>query len=166
MKNLFTLSAILFYSVFIAQNINEKDLTFAKEAAQSSMLEIQLGQLAQSNAATPEIKKMGQHMVIDHSKANTELKALAEQKKFTLPTELEGKTKKTYEGIAKKQGEAFDKAYSKLMVKEHKSDVKKFEKAIKDCQDAELKDWAGKNLPVLQHHLQLAEATCNQLKKQ
>ena len=50
----------------------EKDADFAVKVADGGMLEVRLGELAQSNASSPEVKRFGQHMITDHSKANEE----------------------------------------------------------------------------------------------
>src|SRR5687768_18424506 len=52
----------------------EKDTEFAVKAADGGMLEVELGKLAQTNAASPEVKKFAQMMVDEHTKANDELK--------------------------------------------------------------------------------------------
>ena len=46
-----------------------------------------------------------------------------------------------------------------MMVEDHEKDVKEFENASKNATDPDLKAWAGKTLPTLQHHLEMAKAT-------
>src|SRR3954470_9759205 len=54
----------------------KKDAEFAVDAADGGLYEVQMGTLALTKATSPEVKKFGQMMVDDHSKANTELKGL------------------------------------------------------------------------------------------
>lgn len=61
-----------------------------------------------------------------------------------------------YRSLAKKSGADFDKEYVDLMVKEHKSDVKLFEKAAKGAEDSEIRSFASRQLPALQAHLDQA----------
>jgi putative membrane protein len=143
----------------------EKDTEFAVEAADGGMLEVELGKLAQANAASPEVKKFAQMMVDDHSKANDELKALAAQKSITLPAAMSEKCQKKYNDLTEKKGEEFDKDYVSLMVSDHKDDVDAFEKEADKGNDPELKAWAGEKLPTLRHHLEMAQATEEVLKK-
>src|SRR5690242_1834771 len=64
----------------------EKDTEFAVDAADGGMMEVQLGQLVQTNGSNAQVKAFGQMMIDDHSKANDELKSLAAQKNISLPS--------------------------------------------------------------------------------
>jgi putative membrane protein len=44
-----------------------------------------------------------------------------------------------------------------MQVSAHKDAVSLFERYARGGDSAKLKDWAGKTLPALQHHLQMAE---------
>lgn len=130
---------------------------FAVEAADGGMLEVQLGQLALTKASSPQVKEFAQSMIDDHSKANEELKNLAQSKNITLPSTLSEKNQKDYNDLAEKSGADFDKAYCKFMVKDHKEDLDKFKKAAEKAEDPDLKSWAAGKVPVLEHHLSMAE---------
>lgn len=131
---------------------------FAVEAANGGMMEVDLGNYAAQNASSQRVKDFGSMMVRDHSKANDELKSLAATKNITLPSTTGDDAKKHMDDMMKKKGQDFDKAYMKMMLDDHKKDVKAFEKASKECKDADLKSFAGKTLPVLQVHLDSAKA--------
>jgi putative membrane protein len=137
----------------------EKDTEFAVKAADGGMLEVELGKLAQTNAASPEVKKFAQMMVDEHTKANDELKTVAAQKNITLPAAMGEKCQKKYNDLAEKKGKDFDKDYISLMVSDHKDVVDEFEKEAEKGNDPELKAWAGEKLPTLRHHLEMAQAT-------
>jgi putative membrane protein len=122
------------------------------------MLEVQLGQLALTKAASPKVKEFAQSMVDDHGKANEELKSLAQTKNITLPSTLSDEKQKDYNKLAEKSGAEFDKAYSEFMVKDHKDDISKFKKAAENAKDGDIKSWAAGKVPVLEHHLSMAEA--------
>jgi putative membrane protein len=138
------------------EGMDKSDKKFIDEAAQGGMAEVKLGQLAAEKASSEDVKKFGQMMVDDHTKANEELKSLAQKKMVDLPTDI-GKHQKTYDKLSKLSGSDFDKAYMDAMVKDHKEDVSEFEKQAARGQDSELKAWAAKTLPTLQMHLSHAE---------
>lgn len=136
----------------------EDDSEFAVAAADGGLMEVQLGELAQKNAASADVKKFGEMMVKDHSKASEELKTLAAQKNITLPTMLSDDKQKKYDDLAAKKGAEFDKAYISFMVDDHKEDISEFEEASKDAKDPDVKAWAGGKIATLKHHLEMAEA--------
>ena len=133
-------------------------------AAQGGMAEVAGGQTASMQGTNPDVKTFGSQMVTDHSKANDELKQLATTKGLALPAETDDEHKKKLAEMAKKTGKDFDKAYMKDMVEDHEKDVKDFENASKNATDPDLKAWAGKTLPTLQYHLEMAKATYAKVK--
>jgi putative membrane protein len=47
--------------------------------------------------------------------------------------------------------------YDPMQVSAHKDATSLFERYAKGGDDPKLKDWAGKTLPALQHHLEMAQ---------
>lgn len=134
------------------------DSDFMKEAAIGGMSEVELGRLASTKAANPEVKKFGQMMVADHSKANDELKALAAKKGVSLPTEPDSSHKSTFEDLSKRPGADFDKKYVEEMVDDHEEDVKAFEDKAKNASDPDVRAFAEKTLQVVRKHLDAIKA--------
>ncbi|CAN5254036.1 DUF4142 domain-containing protein [soil metagenome] len=135
----------------------ERDAEFAVAAADGGLLEVELGKLAQSNAASTQVKSFGKMMMDDHSKANAELKTLAASKGIQLPAVLSEKNQKKFNDLADKSGKDFDDAYTDFMVKDHKEDIDEFQKEAEKGRDPELKSWAAGKVAVLEHHLQMAK---------
>src|SRR4051794_33104428 len=90
--------------------LGKDDSEFAVKAATGGMMEVQLGQIAQSKASDQRVKDFGNMMVQDHSAANDELKRLASAKNVTLPADVTDKQKKEIDDLNKKNGADFDKA--------------------------------------------------------
>ncbi|MEP6747298.1 MAG: DUF4142 domain-containing protein [Bacteroidota bacterium] len=133
------------------------DADFATAAADGGMLEVALGKMAVEKGASPSIKKLGALMVKDHSKANDELKAAAKEKNITLPAMMSDKCQKKVSDLSEKKGADFDKAYADLMVSDHKDDIDEFKKEADSGMDKQLSAWAKDKVPVLEHHLMMAE---------
>ena len=139
--------------------LEKMDRDFVVKAAGGGMMEVELGNIAQQNAASQRVKDFGAMMVRDHGKANDELTSFASRRGLTLNTDsLMNLHKSHIESLRNKKGAAFDKAYMSMMVNDHKKDVNEFEKASKMCKDQECLAWAGKTLPTLQMHLDSAQA--------
>lgn len=134
------------------------DLTFAREAAAGGMAEVSLGQLAQQNAGSQQVKDFGQRMVTDHSQANQELQKIAEQENLAVPAQPDSKDQAMQQRLSGLTGPAFDTAYTKDMVRDHQQDIAAFQREARSGQDPALKAFARKTLPVLRQHLQMAEA--------
>ena len=134
------------------------DKTFVHMASSGGLAEVQLGQLATERAASPEVKQFGQRMVDDHTKANKELASIAQDKNMPVATELDPKHRAMADKLAKLQGAAFDREYLLGQVADHEETIALFTNQIKEGQDAELKAFASKTLPILQEHLQLVRA--------
>jgi len=143
----------------------DKDVEWATEIADASLLEVKLGELAQTKGSSPQVKELGKMMVTDHSKANEELTSLASQKNISLPNMLSDKSQQKFDKLATKTGTDFDKEYSSAMVEGHKDVLSKFKKESEDGKDADLRSWAEGKLPVLQHHLSMSEQTEEAVKK-
>jgi putative membrane protein len=129
------------------------DAKFYKEAAAGGLAEVALGTLAQQKASTPNVKDFGAMMVTDHSAANERLKSIAQAKNIQLPTEPGAKQKATQAKLEALSGDAFDKAYVRYMIKDHKEDIEKFNHEAAQGRDADAKSFASATLPTLQKHL-------------
>ena len=136
----------------------KQDATFAVTVADGGMLEVALGKLAIEQGTNAAVKKFAHQMVADHTKANMELKTLASEKKIMIPSEMSEKCQKTLSDLKeKKKGKDFDQAYADLMVKDHKDTIDEFKKESEKGNDVQLTGWAKNTLPILEHHLEMAE---------
>ncbi len=133
------------------------DTNFMKKAAAGGLAEVELGQLAVQKASNEQVKQFGQRMIDDHSKANEQLKSVAEQEHVTLPTRPDLKDRQTKDRLEKLSGTEFDQAYMSDMLKDHKKDVAEFERESKMAKNPAVKSFAEQTLPVLREHLSLAE---------
>ena len=133
------------------------DTTFVKKAAEGGLAEVELGTLAQQKGSNDQVKKFGERMVNDHTKANDQLKDVAQQKQIQLPDKLSAKDQATKDRLEKLSGEQFDRAYMTDMVKDHKKDVAEFARESQSSKDPAVKNFARQTLPTLRQHLKEAE---------
>jgi putative membrane protein len=97
-------------------------------------------------------------MVTDHTKTSSELKGLVGGGKVqaTLPTALDSSYQSKLDKLKSANGKAFSSDYNSYQVSAHEDAVSLFERYAKGGDNSELKDWAGKTLPALKHHLDMA----------
>jgi putative membrane protein len=139
-------------------SVTENDSKFMVEAADGGMAEVQMGEIASREGVDKRVREFGEMMQKDHSKANDELKKLAKDKNVTLPASISEDNMENKHKLVQKSGKDFDKTYMNMMVDDHEKDIKEFKDAAQKCNDADVKAWAEKTLPVLQKHLDSAKA--------
>jgi putative membrane protein len=137
-----------------ASTVSMADTNFILAAAQGGMTEVKLGELAAVNGMRADVKEFGQMMVKDHTAINNDLKTLAMQKGVTLPDGLDAKHQAMADKMAALTGSQFDDAYINAMIKAHQKDDKAFKAEAAATQDADIKSFLDKSIPVVEAHLQ------------
>jgi putative membrane protein len=132
--------------------LSSADKSFMMNAAKGGMMEVEWGKLAAQNAQNADVKKFGNRMVTDHSKANNELMALAKEEGVTLPG---GKSPGKWKS---------DKAYMDDMVKDHQKDLAEFQKEAQNGTDPDVKAFAAKGAKMVSGHLKMAQETQGKVK--
>jgi putative membrane protein len=133
------------------------DKTFVKDATEANAIAVELGKLAQEKGSSEAVKDFGKRMVETHTQADEELKQAAAKASIEVPTRAPRKIKKTEDKLAKLSGRDFDRAYTKIILSEHKDNVKAFEREAEAGKVPDVRDFAAKTLPKLQAHRKLAE---------
>jgi putative membrane protein len=137
--------------------IAPKTEDFIKEAAMSDMLEIEAAKIAQQKG-NPTEKTFAGQMITDHTKTSSELKGMVSgDMKAAIPTALDDPSQKKLDKLKDTKPEDFAAEYDPMQVSAHKDATSLFERYAKGGDDPKLKDWAGKTLPALQHHLEMAQ---------
>jgi len=164
------LGSLLLATPVLAQSVGEKTgvnstlgiapttADFVKEVAISDMFEIASNKLAEEKGNAAE-KSFAAMMVTDHTKTSTELKALVKSGtvKAQVPSELDSAHQSKLDKLKGLSGKDFSSSFASYQVDAHKDAVNLFERYAKGGDTAELKDWAGKTLPTLKHHLEMAQ---------
>ena len=138
--------------------LSQGDRDFAQHAASGGLAEVQTAQMAQQRSSSPQVKQFAQRMITDHTQANNELMQIGQQANLDLPTQPTGKDASAAQKLSGMNGTAFDQAYARDEVSDHEQDIALFRKEANSGQDPSLKAFAQKTLPILQQHLQLAQA--------
>jgi putative membrane protein len=164
------LGLVLLAAPLSAQSVGEKSginsaldiapttADFVKEVATSDMFEIASSKLAEDKGNVAE-KSFAAQMITDHTKTSDELKSLVTSGKVKaeLPTTMDSSHQNKLDRLKKENGKEFSSQFNSDQVSAHKDAVSLFERYAKGGDNADLKDWAGKTLPTLKHHLEMAE---------
>jgi putative membrane protein len=134
----------------------ETDRTFVKKAIQGDLAEIEIGKLAQQKGASEKVKQFGQRLEADHTANLEKAKPLAGSLGSAPPTAPNANQKAAYDKLSSLSGREFDRTFAKKMLKDHKKDIKEFQRESRRSGPAA--DFAKRTLPTLEEHLKLAKS--------
>lgn len=130
---------------------------FLKEAAAASRFDADASRLALSKSSRPAIRSFATELVNHHASVSNELVHMLHVRGMALPMLSNGQ-RKTLDRLAKLNGAKFDREYVEAVgPKTQQENQRLFEKARVATVDPQLKAWIERVLPILGHHLTLAE---------
>ena len=131
---------------------------FVKEASMSDMFEIESSKLALQKGDA-ETKAFAQQMIDAHQKTTSELKALLDSGKVKAQpaTGMSDAQKASFDKLKDLTGKDFDEAYQDGQEDAHEDAADLFKRYASEGDNPDLKAWAGKTAPTLEHHLKMAE---------
>ena len=130
------------------------DKMFVKKAIQGDIAEVQLGQLTLQKSNNDQVKQFAQKMIDDHTKNERADEARSPAARVEIPTEVSKKDKSLISKMQALSVAAYDQAYIKEMVKDHKQDLSDFHM---EALHGNVKDAATQGSKVLSEHLQMAQ---------
>ncbi|MGE7368559.1 DUF4142 domain-containing protein [Neorhizobium sp. NPDC001467] len=141
-----------------ALGVAPKTEDFIMQASASDLFELESSKLALQKG-DDKIKTFAQQMITDHEKTTAELKGLlASGKVQGAPvTALTEAHKGEIDELAKLQGAEFNEEYVDDQVDAHEDAVDLFKRYAEEGENADLKAWAAKTLPALEHHYKMAQ---------
>ncbi|HEY4200718.1 MAG TPA: DUF4142 domain-containing protein [Devosiaceae bacterium] len=131
---------------------------FAQVAAISGMFEVEASKLALDKASAKDVKAFAQQMIDDHTKAADEMDTAADsQGGVTVPDAIDDEHQRMLDQLKDASGASFDQLYTRMQIEIHQDAVALFDNYSKNGDAGALKDFAGKTLPTLQQHLEMAQ---------
>jgi len=129
---------------------------FVTEAAASDMFEIESSKLAASRAQG-DVRMFANQMVTDHTRTTAELMPLAQQARLASPARMSSAQRSKLDKLRAANGKDFTNLYMDDQVSAHSDAVSLFQRYGNGGDNPQLKNWAIKTLPALQHHLDMAQ---------
>ncbi|WP_310394814.1 DUF4142 domain-containing protein [Hymenobacter sp.] len=140
---------------------HKDDNEFLKTAAHSDQNEIQQSKMALARGVTGMAKEMADKMIADHTKSTADLKVIAGKKGVTLPTDMDAEHKAMVPAMEKLSGKDFEAKYITQMEVDHQKTANTMRAHEKMTQDADVKAFIGKTVPVVEQHLSMARMDGN-----
>ncbi len=159
--------------------LNATDQQFMQTAKLGNNAEIQTSRLALTRSQDSAVRNFAQMMITHHTAANVSLDSLARLRSVTLPdsTQLDTMARSMVtrltalqdstvtEGTATDSTQsAFSSAYMVGQIQSHTKSQTDYQSYINNtqAQDAGVKNYATKTLPIVQSHLQMAQTIATQ----
>jgi putative membrane protein len=131
---------------------------FVIQASYTGLAEVAAGRIATSKATNADVRAYAQRMVTEHGRSNEELQKLATAKGLALPTALDDAHQEVIDKLQDSPAPRFDRVYITQMVQDHQKAIAMFNTATGSVQDRDVQVFISRTLPVLQQHLQAAQA--------
>jgi putative membrane protein len=137
------------------------DQQFVDFAAQTDMMEANVGQLAANTASSQQVKDYASTLVTEHTTDYGQLSTAAKQANLNVPNAIDTEHNKMIAPFQKLKGAAFDHKYAQEMVAGHTKAIAIYTKEAESAQNDAIKSYAQTALPVLQKHLTGAKDLAN-----
>ncbi|HEX7933147.1 MAG TPA: DUF4142 domain-containing protein [Paraburkholderia sp.] len=142
--------------------LSSGDQQFVQDASKSDATEIAASRIALKNSRDARVKKFAQQMITDHTKLSRGMAALAAKQGLnTTPSAdsaLVGK-------LQTLKGQQFDEAYvEQVGLEAHQRAVDLFQQESQSGTDPQLKAAATRALPIIKHHLEMAQKLAGAMK--
>lgn len=126
---------------------------FIYQASEARIMDREEGKLAAQRGTSRALKDYGELMVKDQSNMLKDLTQIARSKKVEVASSLGESKTDGLSDLHQLHGESFDSKFIKMMILDHKRDVKKFQKATLS-KDPDVQVFATKYLPIVKSHLE------------
>ena len=140
-----------------SRGVGNGDRQFLQQAADDGAAEVSLAQLALKQAKSQQVRQLAQQLLDDHMQANRELVTLTNLKQDAQAAKAPSSADDLQKRLQALQGDDFDRAYVNDMVQSHQRAVELFSKTARNSSDPDVKHFAQTKLPILQHHLAMAQ---------
>lgn len=144
-------------AVTLGASSQSDEQAFVREAVQSNLGEVQLGELAVQRAETDAVRKFGETLRTDHQAALQRATNLAKSLKVEAPTEPSIEARGIYDGLAQLSGAQFDAAFVSHMITVHESAIARYSRNANSDHDG-VAAMVADALPKLKAHLATAQA--------
>jgi len=142
--------------------LGQSDRDFVDNAAHGGLAEIELSKLAQKSA-NPDVRTFADRMVVDHTKANARLTAIAQADGLAVPNTFDAEHQRLRDKLANEHDGNFDRDYAHAMVVDHDQAIRLFEREELSGREADLEEFARNTLPTLQEHRKMSIALASKL---
>ncbi|RPD46184.1 DUF4142 domain-containing protein [Hymenobacter sediminis] len=141
-----------------------QDAEFLVETASRKMELLEISQIAQRKASSPNVRSVAQNTVAQLTPHLREWQTLAQQKNRVLPSGLGEDQAKQVGELTARNGAAFDQQYAQLLSSVTAAEVDANDDMTDDAYDGDIRAMAARQLPILKELHTAGETLEDQLK--
>jgi putative membrane protein len=119
--------------------------------AADSLLETQIGAIAQTNSSNSAVQQLGQTLVTDNTKTYNDAQTLASGMGISL-RQLNDQEEGIVQRFESLSGNDFDRVFARYLIQIHIQDIGRHEVAAERSSNHDVRAYAATNLPVLVNH--------------
>lgn len=144
-----------------SSGLSSRDRKFLDLAAATHMREAYLGQMAETSAVAARVRDFGEKLARDHTDAYESLTELAGKVGASVPRGIDVGRSQAVNQLTHLQGRSFDRYFLREEARYDEKVLVEFRREAEQGRDAGVKAYATKILPILEDHLQKAQALAN-----
>lgn len=137
--------------------VTSADRAFLQEVSKDNLAEVKTAKMVEQKTNDRAIRDYAKNLVNDHTKAEQQLSTVATSLGVTLPRQLDARQTAAYAHLKSLSGKQLDVAFVKDNLRDHKSDIRKFDQQLQNSRSSAVKNYAAAQLPHLQDHIRIAE---------
>jgi len=141
----------------------EDDATFLVDLTNNTLLELELGKLAQARASAPLVRHYGARLVQHKMELLQDLRRLTARKNLAIPTSLGDDQQAALHEVSSLTGALLDKRLLELVIKTHNQDEEDLDDMKEDAYDGDIRGLAAKYLPPIREQLAAAEELADEI---
>ena len=139
-------------------NLTAGERNFLQSAAEINATVIEAGKLAEEKSNDPNIKKIGQDLVRDHTAANQQLQRLASSKGVSLTLEPTSSQQRMIDRLSETSGDRFNQQFLRLTRAGSQRALSLFERTSRRAQDPDIRSWAGQMVSPIHGHIAMLKS--------
>lgn len=137
--------------------LSANDMDFIEFAGEVDLTAIRLGQMAQMDAVSQQVKKFGLMVEQEHTADLKKLTAIANKTGGVAPNTLDDVHMTVVKQVKKFKGKFFDHQFLKAIVNQHENALISFKREADGGFNPDLQAYAKAMLPNLEEHLKMAK---------
>ncbi|HUR88957.1 MAG TPA: DUF4142 domain-containing protein [Ramlibacter sp.] len=133
------------------------DRDFAFTAALANMTEIGASQMAGKHTSSGDVLDLAGMINQHHTMAMNDLIVIMRARGMSIPGDISPSQRHLMDKLGTDYGYEYDRDFVRLVgVRAHQQDIAYFQNQMGRLGDPDLRNWAARNLPLMQQHLNMA----------